>query len=96
MMTTKTWSLEDLQSASREIFDEPKKCQYSTLEVWGIYVACDENETLWWVAMDLDGNPDMYKGSIDWGEMTAPDEELLEVLTRDFGIDFDINTFAGR
>lgn len=91
------WTFEDLASASRESgIENPKRCRYLALSLFGVYVALDEDETLWWAPMNSDGGPELHRGSIDWGEVTAPEPKLLEFVNEVWGTTFKMVGFAGR
>ena len=49
------------------------------------------------VAMNRDGSLDAYDGELQWGEVTAPEnQKFLDVMNKIFKTKFKMDDFAGR
>lgn len=69
------------------------------LEDFGAYVAISKDGILFDCPMLADGSPEMgdnYPECYAFGEVTAPDPELLEAVNTKFGTSYSMKQFAGR
>ena len=56
-----------------------------------------DNGTLMSVAMLRDGSFETFDGDLDWGEVTAPqDQKFLDDINKKFKTKFKMDDFAGR
>ena len=75
---------------------EAKKSKMIPMEKYGAAFMVD-NGTLMSVAMLRDGGFETWDGDLDWGEVTAPqDQKFLDAINKAFKTKFKMDDFAGR
>lgn len=75
---------------------EAKKSKMIPMEKYGAAYMID-NGTLMSVAMLRDGSFETWDGDLDWGEVTAPqDQKFLDDINKKFKTKFKMDDFAGR
>ena len=97
--------LKDLENALKkaqknesveEPIEEAKKSKMIPMEKYGAAFMVD-NGTLMSVAMLRDGGFETWDGDLDWGEVTAPqDQKFLDDINKKFKTKFKMDDFAGR
>lgn len=76
--------------------NEAKKSKMIPMEKYGAAYMID-NGTLMSVAMLRDGSFETFDGDLDWGEVTAPqDQKFLDDINKKFKTKFKMDDFAGR
>ena len=76
--------------------NEAKKSKMIPMEKYGAAYMID-NGTLMSVAMLRDGSFETFDGDLDWGEVTAPqDQRFLDDINKKFKTKFKMDDFAGR
>tara|TARA_B110000444_G_C18845622_1_gene601748 strand:- start:2613 stop:3536 length:924 start_codon:yes stop_codon:yes gene_type:complete len=76
--------------------NEAKKSKMIPMEKYGAAYMVD-NGTLMSVAMLRDGSFETFDGDLDWGEVTAPeDQKFLDDINKKFKTKFKLTDFAGR
>ena len=76
--------------------NEAKKSKMIPMEKYGAAYMVD-NGTLMSVAMLRDGSFETFDGDLDWGEVTAPeDQKFLDDINKKFKTKFKLDDFAGR
>jgi hypothetical protein len=76
--------------------NEAKKSKMIPMEKYGAAYMVD-NGTLMSVAMLRDGSFETWDGDLDWGEVTAPqDQKFLDDINKKFKTKFKMDDFAGR
>jgi hypothetical protein len=79
-----------------EPIEEAKKSKMIPMEKYGAAYMVD-NGTLMSVAMLRDGGFETFDGDLDWGEVTAPeDQKFLDDINKKFKTKFKLDDFAGR
>tara|TARA_B110000858_G_scaffold189959_1_gene237296 strand:+ start:350 stop:1492 length:1143 start_codon:yes stop_codon:yes gene_type:complete len=79
-----------------EPIEEAKKSKMIPMEKYGAAYMVD-NGTLMSVAMLRDGSFETFDGDLDWGEVTAPeDQKFLDDINKKFKTKFKLDDFAGR
>lgn len=79
-----------------EPVEEAKKSKMIPIEKYGAAYMVD-NGTLMSVAMLRDGSFETFDGDLDWGEVTAPqDQKFLDDINKKFKTKFKMDDFAGR
>ena len=79
-----------------EPIEEAKKSKMIPMEKYGAAYMID-NGTLMSVAMLRDGSFETFDGDLDWGEVTAPEnQKFLDDINKKFKTKFKMNDFAGR
>ena len=79
-----------------EPIEEAKKSKMIPMEKYGAAFMVD-NGTLMSVAMLRDGSFETWDGDLDWGEVTAPqDQKFLDAINKAFKTKFNMDDFAGR
>ena len=80
----------------KESVTEAKKSKMIPMEKYGAAYMID-NGTLMSVAMLRDGSFETWDGDLDWGEVTAPqDQKFLDAINKAFKTKFKMDDFAGR
>jgi hypothetical protein len=80
----------------QEPIEEAKKSKMIPMEKYGAAYMID-NGTLMSVAMNRDGSFETFDGDLDWGEVTAPqDQKFLDDINKKFKTKFKMDDFAGR
>lgn len=80
----------------KESVTEAKKSKMIPMEKYGAAYMID-NGTLMSVAMLRDGSFETFDGDLDWGEVTAPqDQKFLDDINKKFKTKFKMDDFAGR
>lgn len=80
----------------QEPIEEAKKSKMIPMEKYGAAYMVD-NGTLMSVAMLRDGSFETWDGDLDWGEVTAPqDQKFLDDINKAFKTKFKMDDFAGR
>jgi hypothetical protein len=97
--------LKDLENAlkkaqknesTEEPIEEAKKSKMIPMEKYGAAFMV-ANGTLMSVAMLRDGGFETWDGDLDWGEVTAPqDQKFLDDVNKAFKTKFKMDDFAGR
>lgn len=97
--------LKDLENAlkkaqknesTEEPIEEAKKSKMIPMEKYGAAFMVD-NGHLMSVAMNRDGSLETFDGDLDWGEVTAPqDQKFLDDINKKFKTKFKMDDFAGR
>lgn len=76
--------------------NEAKKSKMIPMEKYGAAYMID-NGTLMSVAMNRDGSLETFDGDLDWGEVTAPEnQKFLDDINKKFKTKFKLDDFAGR
>ena len=76
--------------------NEAKKSKMIPMEKYGAAYMVD-NGTLMSVAMNRDGSLETFDGDLDWGEVTAPEnQKFLDDINKKFKTKFKLDDFAGR
>lgn len=76
--------------------NEAKKSKMIPMEKYGAAFMID-NGHLMSVAMNRDGSFETFDGDLDWGEVTAPqDQKFLDDINKKFKTKFKMDDFAGR
>ena len=76
--------------------NEAKKSKMIPMEKYGAAYMID-NGTLMSVAMLRDGSFETWDGDLDWGEVTAPqDQKFLDDINKKFKTKFKMDDFVGR
>ena len=76
--------------------NEAKKSKMIPMEKYGAAFMID-NGHLMSVAMNRDGSFETFGGDLDWGEVTAPeDQKFLDDINKKFKTKFKMDDFAGR
>ncbi len=76
--------------------NEAKKSKMIPMEKYGAAYMID-NGTLMSVAMNRDGSFETFDGDLDWGEVTAPEnQKFLDDINKKFKTKFKLDDFAGR
>jgi hypothetical protein len=76
--------------------NEAKKSKMIPMEKYGAAYMVD-NGTLMSVAMLRDGSFETFDGDLDWGEVTAPEnQKFLDDINKKFKTKFKLDDFAGR
>ena len=79
-----------------EPIEEAKKSKMIPMEKYGAAFMVD-NGTLMSVAMLRDGSFETWDGDLDWGEVTAPqDQKFLDDVNKAFKTKFKMDDFSGR
>ena len=79
-----------------EPIEEAKKSKMIPMEKYGAAFMVD-NGALMSVAMLRDGSFETWDGDLDWGEVTAPqDQKFLDDVNKAFKTKFKMDDFAGR
>ncbi len=82
--------------STEEPIEEAKKSKMIPMEKYGAAFMVD-NGTLMSVAMLRDGSFETWDGDLDWGEVTAPqDQKFLDAINKAFKTKFKMDDFAGR
>ena len=82
--------------STQEPIEEAKKSKMIPMEKYGAAYMVD-NGTLMSVAMLRDGSFETWDGDLDWGEVTAPqDQKFLDDINKAFKTKFKMDDFAGR
>jgi len=97
--------LKDLENALKkaqknesieEPIEEAKKSKMIPMEKYGAAFMVD-NGVLLSVAMLRDGSFETWDGDLDWGEVTAPqDQKFLDDINKKFKTKFKMDDFSGR
>tara|TARA_B100001057_G_scaffold401965_1_gene413654 strand:- start:1017 stop:1940 length:924 start_codon:yes stop_codon:yes gene_type:complete len=76
--------------------NEAKKSKMIPMEKYGAAYMID-NGHLMSVAMNRDGSLETFDGDLDWGEVTAPqNQKFLDDINKKFKTKFKMDDFAGR
>jgi hypothetical protein len=82
--------------STQEPIEEAKKSKMIPMEKYGAAFMVD-NGTLMSVAMLRDGSFETWDGDLDWGEVTAPqDQKFLDDVNKAFKTKFKMDDFSGR
>jgi hypothetical protein len=82
--------------STQEPIEEAKKSKMIPMEKYGAAYMID-NGTLMSVAMLRDGSFETFDGDLDWGEVTAPEnQKFLDDINKKFKTKFKLDDFAGR
>jgi hypothetical protein len=70
------------------------------LEEFGCYIALtDDKRAIFFCPANVDGSPERSEDDdrhLNWGQVTAPEPEFLQVVNDIFGTSFDWREFPGR
>jgi hypothetical protein len=76
--------------------NEAKKSKMIPMEKYGAAFMVDSGH-LMSVAMNRDGSLETFDGDLDWGEVTAPEnQKFLDDINKKFKTKFKLDDFAGR
>lgn len=82
--------------STEEPIEEAKSSKVVPLEKYGAAFTIMKG-ALMSVAMNRDGSLEAYDGELDWGEVTAPENQrFLDDINKIFKTKFKMDTFAGR
>lgn len=89
--------LRDVAGTVRAIMTIERDAAAIPLPDFGYFVELSEDRsTIFACPMMADGSPDREGTEMNWGEVTAPEQDFLDKINELFGTRFQLGQFAGR